>query len=215
MTLGELALFINVEFGFGADLTIVPMRGWKRAQWFDQTGRVWVPSSPGIPRLETAVVYPGTCMLEGTNLSEGRGTYLPFELAGAPWVDGHRLAERLNQRGIAGMTARSASFIPTASKYQGEICQGVQIHVLDRAVFRSIQAVLEIITCCQELFPNDFKFLPPANQADPRPHFDLLSGSDKLRQAIEAGQSVEQNTTGWQPGLEEFAQRRKPYLRYD
>ena len=82
MTLGELALFINVEFGFGADLTIVPMRGWKRAQWFDQTGRVWVPSSPGIPRLETAVVYPGTCLLEGTNLSEGRGTYLPFELIG-------------------------------------------------------------------------------------------------------------------------------------
>ncbi|MFN2199473.1 MAG: DUF1343 domain-containing protein, partial [Anaerolineales bacterium] len=125
------------------------------------------------------------------------------------------LAERLNQPGIAGMTARPASFTPTTSKYQGKICHGIQIHVLDRAIFHPIQAALDIITSCQELFPYDFKFLPPSNQADPRPHFDLLAGSDKLRQAIVAGQSVEQITTGWQPDLEEFEKRRKPYLRYD
>jgi uncharacterized protein YbbC (DUF1343 family) len=215
MTLGELAIFINNEYNFNADLTVVPMRGWHREWWFDQTDRVWVPTSPGIPRFETTLVYPGTCLLEGTNLSEGRGTALPFEILGAPWVDEYLLVDRLNERKIPGVFFRPASFTPTTSKHQGKICQGVQIHVLDRESFSPLRTGLEVITACQSLFPDHFGYLPPHQDQNTHNHFDLLAGTDTLRLDLESGCPVEEITANWQSGLEKFSERRKPYLRYD
>jgi len=215
MTLGELALFTNAEFGFNADLTVVPMQGWKRAHWFDQTGRVWVPTSPAIPRLETALVYPGTCFMEGTNLSEGRGTSLPFELVGAPWLDAHQLAQRLNQANLMGVNFRPASFTPSTSKHQGQTCHGVQVHVLDREAFSPLHTTLGIIQTCQGLAPERFAYLPPYPGEGLHNHFDLLAGTGTLRQSLKSGQSAEEICASWQPGLADFIKRRQPYLRYD
>lgn len=215
MTLGELAQFINAEYGFEADLTVLPMRGWRREQWFDQTGRIWVPTSPGMPKFETTLVYPGTCLLEGTNLSEGRGTPLPFEILGAPWVDGHLLADRLNQRALAGIYARPAIFTPTSSKYRGETCHGVQLHVLDREVFSPIRTALEIISVCKTQYPDQFTFLPPYNNSSLHNHFDLLAGTHQLRRDLENGWPLDEITDSWQAGLGEFSKRRQPYLLYE
>jgi len=214
MTLGELALFINTEYSFEADLTILPLRGWQREQWFDQTGRIWVPTSPGIPRFETTLVYPGTCLLEGTNLSEGRGTPLPFEILGAPWVDGHLLADLVNQRGLPGVFARPTSFTPTTSKYQGQVCHGVQLHVLDRDVFSPLHTVLEVIAACQVQYPDHFAYLPAYSSSDPHNHFELLAGTAQLRQDLKTGRPIDEITASWEPGLDEFSKRRQPYLRY-
>jgi uncharacterized protein YbbC (DUF1343 family) len=214
MTLGELARLINVEYGFNATLTVIPMKGWRREQWFDQTRRIWVPTSPGMPRLETAIVYPGMCLLEGTNLSEGRGTALPFEIAGAPWLDGHALADRLNGLGVPGVIFRSVSFAPHTSKHQGKVCQGVQLHLVDRLSYDPLLAGLEILAACLDLSPTNFTFLPPSNENE-RCHFDLLAGSDRLRLDLSSGMPVVEIIAGWEAGLEEFTRRRNKYLLYD
>src|SRR5690606_12503769 len=132
LTMGELAEHFNTAYGIHADLTVVPMQGWMRWMWFDQTGLPWVPLSPAMPHLSTAVVYPGMCFLEGTNLSEGRGTALPFECAGAPWLDGYRLAQDLNALELPGVRFRPLNFVPSSSKHAGVTCQGVQVHVTRR-----------------------------------------------------------------------------------
>ncbi len=215
MTLGELAWLIQAETGTILDLTVVPLGGWNRRLWFDQTGRTWVPTSPAMPHLSTAQVYPGICLLEGTNLSEGRGTSLPFEIIGAPWVDGNVLAQHINQLRLPGVFMRPTSFIPAASKYQGQVCHGVQLHVLNRDVFSPLQASLELIRSCQKLFPHHFAFLKPQGEGVCLPYFDLLAGSSQLRMDLEMGRGVEDIMDSWQPGLEEFSIRRKPYLNYD
>ncbi len=215
MTLGELAWLIQAETGTVLDLTVVPLGGWNRRLWFDQTGRTWVPTSPAMPHLSTAQVYPGICLLEGTNLSEGRGTSLPFEIIGAPWVDGNVLAQHINQLRLPGVFMRPTSFIPAASKYQGQVCHGVQLHVLNRDVFSPLQASLELIRSCQKLFPHHFVFLKPQGEGVCHPYFDLLAGSSQLRMDLEMGRGVEDIMDSWQPGLEEFSIRRKPYLLYD
>src|SRR5512137_69271 len=137
MTVGELAVLFNSHFGIGADLEVVKIEGWSRADYFDETGLPWVIPSPNMPTLDTAIVYPGLVALEGTNLSEGRGTTKPFELFGAPWIDGHALAAKLNGLGLPGVRFREAWFTPSFSKFQGQLCGGCQIHVTDRGAFRS------------------------------------------------------------------------------
>lgn len=214
MTLGELSRLINGEYGLGVDLTVIPLEGWQRRQWFDDTGRIWVPTSPGMPRLETAVVYPGMCFLEGTNLSEGRGTAQPFELAGAPWMNSHRLADRLTTIHLPGVVFRPVHFQPYASKYRGQVCQGVQVHVLDRDIFDPLRVGLEVITACWELAPSDFTFLPP-DVPGGRCHFDLLAGSDGLRLNILDHKLMADIFTSWQPGLADFCLRRAQYLLYE
>jgi uncharacterized protein YbbC (DUF1343 family) len=215
MTLGELALFIIGECGFDADLTIIPQQGWQRKQWYDQNSRIWVPTSPGIPRFETTLVYPGTCLLEGTNLSEGRGTPLPFEILGAPWMNGHLLAQRVNSEELPGVFTRPASFLPSGSKYQGKVCHGIQVHVLDRELFSPLRTILAVIIACQELFPDRFAILPSQDRENSHPYLDLLAGTNKLRQDLESGRSADEIITGWQPDLEEFSKRRQPYLLYE
>jgi uncharacterized protein YbbC (DUF1343 family) len=173
MTIGELAQFYNRELNIGAELQVIAMRDWTRAMWFDETGLTWVPPSPGMPHASTTIVYPGTCFIEGTNLSEGRGTALPFEIVGAPWLDGYALAEELNARRLDGVQFRAVTFTPDASKHAGRVCGGVQVHVTNRDAFHSVTTGLYVIAACRAQSPDRFEFLLTSWEGKP-PHLDLL-----------------------------------------
>lgn len=214
MTLGELAQLINAEQRFGADLAVLAMQGWRRSLWFDQTGLPWVPPSPGMPQLITATVYPGMCFIEGTNLSEGRGTSLPFEIVGAPWLDGHRLAVALNSLDLPGVRFRPVHFMPSASKHAGEHCQGVQVHVTDRNAMQAVTIGLHVVAACRAQNPDQFAFLDSSWEGRP-PHFDLLAGNATLRQGLALGYDVARLTENWSAYEAEFRVRRTPYLLYD
>lgn len=207
LTVGELArLFNDRFFEKKADLTVIPMEGWSRSMWFDQTGLPWVMPSPNMPTLETAVVYPGFVALEGTNLSEGRGTTRPFELFGAPWVDGHELAAELNALRLPGVVFREAWFTPVFSKFQGELCGGCQVHVTDRQAFRPFAAALHVIRTVRSMYPEKFQFHAS--------YFDRVMGTGLVRSRLEAGAMVEEILELVRPGLEAFAELRRPYLLY-
>lgn len=207
MTVGELARLFNDRFlQTKARLTVIPMEGWRREMWFDQTGCPWVIPSPNMPALETAIVYPGQVYLEGTNVSEGRGTTRPFELFGAPWIDGYQLTEQLNKIGLPGVIFREAWFTPWFSKYQGQLCGGCQLHVTDRQSFRPFLTVLWIIATIKQMYPDRFEFHPD--------YFDKIMGNSDVRLALEAGRSPAEIVGELESGLEEFARLRKPYLLY-
>jgi len=208
LTIGELARLDNDRFlKTKARLTVIPMEGWKRDQWHDETGLAWVPPSPNIPTLETAIVYPGQVFLEGTNVSEGRGTTRPFEFFGAPWIDGPALAERLNSLALPGVVFRPQGFTPTFSKFQGETCGGCQLHVIDRRIYRPLETTLHIITVLRAMDPAEFRFHEK--------YFDTIMGTAKVRQALEKGQPVASIVASWQEGLRSFAEIRKSYLLYE
>lgn len=213
LTTGELARYFNRAFDFQAELTVIPMEGWRRSMWYDNTGLPWVPLSPGMPKLSTAVVYPGTCFLEGTNLSEGRGTALPFETAGAPWLDGAGLAESLNALELHGVRFRATHFVPSSSKHAGQACSGVQVHVLDREAFEPVRAGLHLIAACRSQDPQAFCFLESSWEGA-KPHFDLLAGSAKLRQGLEAGTPVSELAQAWTGDLAQFEATRQQVLLY-
>ncbi|HEY9076293.1 MAG TPA: DUF1343 domain-containing protein [Anaerolineaceae bacterium] len=213
MTPGELALMMNAESRLGADLTVVPLQGWQRVMTFDQTGLPWVPTSPAIGHFVTTLVYPGTCFLEGTNLSEGRGTSLPFEQGGAPWLDGYVLAEYLNKLNLPGVRFRPVAFEPTFSKHNGKVCNGVQVHVFDQQALRPVALGLHLVAAAKAQAPECFAFLPSSWEGNP-PHFDLLTGSVRIREGLQAGVPVEDLVRAFQPGLDAFAEQRKPYLLY-
>jgi len=208
MTVGELALMINDRFlEKKADLTVVPMQGWRRDMWFDETGLPWVIPSPNMPTLDTATVYPGQVCLEGTNVSEGRGTTRPFEVFGAPWIDGFALARKLNGLGLPGVTFREAWFTPSFSKFAGEQCGGAQVHVTDRNSGRSFETALHIVKTIREMYPERFEF-----HAD---YFDKVMGTSKVREALEKGLDVARIADAYGPGLRAFAETRRPYLLYE
>lgn len=209
LTFGELALWLSRERHLDAPLTVVPMQGWQRGMWFDQTGLPWVLPSPAMPRLSTATVYPGMCLVEGTNLSEGRGTALPFEVVGAPWLDGHRLAERLNRLELPGVRFRPHTFSPAASKFAGQVCAGVQVHVTDRDIFEPVRCGLHVIAACRAMGGERFTFLP----GDP-PHFDLLAGSAELRAHLLAGGAVDEVVGAWREENKHFVAQREACLLY-
>jgi beta-N-acetylhexosaminidase len=213
MTMGELSRYLNGEYSLGAQLTVVPMEGWSRSMWFDQTGLPWVSPSPAIPSLAAAIVYPGTCFVEGTNLSEGRGTALPFEVIGAPWIDGRTLAEEMNRLALPGVRFRQVSFEPSASKHAGRICSGVQLHVLDREAFRPVITGLYLVAGCQALAPDHFAFLEHSWEGHPC-HMDLLAGSAHIREHITLRHPVASLLEEWRPFEDQFAVLRKPYLLY-
>lgn len=213
LTMGELARYINGELGLGADLTVIPMQGWRREMWFDQTGLPWVPLSPGLPQLSTAIVYPGMCCIEGTNLSEGRGTALPFEVVGAPWLEGHALAHALNSLELPGVRFRPATLAPWASKHSGQTCGGVQVHVMNRETFHPVAAGLHVVAACRAQASDRFEFLSSSWEGRP-PHFDLLLGSALVRVGLAAGAAVDDLTASWSAVASQFARRRKPYLLY-
>jgi uncharacterized protein YbbC (DUF1343 family) len=210
MTVGELALLINE--GVGAELQVVEMEGWSRRMWFDETCLPWVQPSPNIPTPETATVYPGTCLFEGVNVSEGRGTTRPFEYVGAPWIDGRRWMSSLNELGLEGVVFRACSFTPIFSKYENERCGGVQLHVTDRDSFRLVEMALHMLSTAMGLWPDDFKWLPPSY--DDRRHFDLLAGTDEIRKDLSRGAAIGDIVGGWTEGLRNFERLRKGCILY-
>jgi uncharacterized protein YbbC (DUF1343 family) len=205
MTVGELARFFNEHFHIGVKLNVVEMKGWKRDTWFDDTGLQWVMPSPNMPTLDTATVYPGTCLFEGTSLSEGRGTTKPFEIIGAPWIDAHNLADSLNNLYLNGVKFRPVYFIPTFSKHTDQRCGGVQVHVIDRDKFTPVKTALNMIETIKRLYPNEFQFIK---------HFDLLMGTDKIRNDLSNGLSVNDIIQSWKDEISDFANVRSKYILY-
>jgi uncharacterized protein YbbC (DUF1343 family) len=160
-TIGELAELFRAERAPGADLVVLPVGNWNRAHYIDETGLPWVMPSPNMPTPDTAVVYPGMCLLEGTNISEGRGTTRPFELFGAPWIDGPKLTESLRALRLPGVHVREAAFEPGFQKHAGQVCRGAQLHVTDRGTFRPVRTGLEIIRTIRDMYPEDFAWKQP------------------------------------------------------
>ena len=204
MTLGELAKMFNAEKKIGAKLTVVPMEGWLRGDWYDSTGLDWVNPSPNLRSLTAAALYPGVALIEGTNVSVGRGTDAPFEVVGAPWMKGRDLAAYLNARAISGVRFVPTSFEPTASMYQGQKCQGVNLVLLDRNTFDAPELGLELASALKKLYPGDFKIERMADLLVNRAAFDALS----------AGQDPRRIAQDWMDALNEFMKRRTPYLLY-
>ena len=215
MTVGELAQLFNVEYGIGCDLTIIPMKGWTRSQWFDETGLPWVMPSPNMPTVDTAIVYPGACLFEGTNISEGRGTTRPFELVGAPWVDARRLIAELEQEGLPGARFRPVTFQPAFQKFAGQLCVGLQQHIVDRESYRPVRTGLAILKAMRKLWPREFRWRPPPYEYETkRPAIDVLAGTSRIREQIDADVPLAEMEEGWRDELIRFRELRSRYLLY-
>lgn len=224
LTIGEVARLIASGMPWGGerfakpldcDLEVVAMRGWKRADHFDVTSLPWVMPSPNMPTPDTALVYPGLCLVEGTNVSEGRGTTRPFEIIGAPFIDGHRLAEQLAADGLPGVAFRPLTFRPSFHKFAGQVCGGVQIHVIDRGAFRPYLTGVALLRALHVLGGEAFRWRTERYEfvAD-RPAIDLLTGGDAIRQGIEAGASLTDLRATWHAAEAAFAERRRACLLY-
>lgn len=219
MTLGELAQMINAIWNpTPAKLTIMPCYGWQRWMMWDDTHLPFVSTSPAIPNVGTTYHYPGSCLLEGIELSEGRGTALPFETVGAPYIDGAKLAELLNGAKLTGVRFRPHTFMPTDSKFTHQTCYGVQAHIVDRRTYRAIEIWLNVILAIHRLYPEQFAWLALEQEYYERGnvyHFDRLIGSNKPRHLIEADASIEEIMNDWGDFHAEFREARKPYLLYE
>ncbi|MEW6455318.1 MAG: DUF1343 domain-containing protein [Acidobacteriota bacterium] len=208
MTVGELAKFFNDKFfEKKVNLTVIPMKGWRREMWYDDTSLPWVIPSPNMPTLDTATVYPGQVFLEGTNISEGRGTTKPFEIFGAPWIDGYELIKKLNELNLSGIKFREAWFKPTFSKYQGELCGGAQIYVTDRNQYKPFESTLYIIKTIMDMYPNNFRFH--------KDYFDKIMGNPKIGEALEKGIDVKEMIKSYKKDLDNFYKLRESYLLYE
>jgi uncharacterized protein YbbC (DUF1343 family) len=215
LTIGELARLFNERFALGADLEVVAMEGWSREMYHDETGLPWVMPSPNIPTLDTATVYPGTVLVEGTLLSEGRGTTRPFELVGAPWLHAERLSAAMNARGLEGVYFRPAVFKPTFQKHAGKTCGGCQIHVLDRAAFSPCAAAAALLLECYRQDPAHFEWRPPPYEYEhTKMPIDIQAGTPAFRQQIEGQIPLEDIVESWEPGLTEFEEMRGEFLLY-
>jgi uncharacterized protein YbbC (DUF1343 family) len=215
MTIAELARLFNEAFGLGAALEVVPLEGWRRSMYHDETGLPWVITSPNIPTLDTAIVYPGAVLFEGTTLSEGRGTTRPFELIGAPWIDGDRLAAALNRRGLPGVHFRPVFFEPTFQKHARQTCGGCQLHVTDRRAFEPVRTAVELIAEFRRQDPTRFAWRePPYEYEHDKQPIDILYGSDRLRATIDSGLDLTPLFAVWESDEEAFRARRREYLLY-
>lgn len=215
MTVGELARLYVAERNLAGDLLIIPCEGLRREMTFDQTGLPWVMPSPNMPTPETAFVYPGQCLLEGTNVSEGRGTTRPFEICGMPGIDAATLAERLRGENLPGVAFRPVCFTPTFQKFAGRRCGGLQLHVLDRKTFQPVRTGLAVLAAIRELAGDRFDWRrEPYEFVADRLAIDLLFGSPRERLAIEAGKSVADIAAEWDAEEAEFRLRRKVHLLY-
>lgn len=210
LTLGELATLYQKENQLDLDLHVVLMDGWKRDQLFGDTHLDWVPPSQNIPTFETATLYPGTAFIEGTNLSEGRGTTMPFRWLGAPWINGEKWADALNELDLPGVKFRPVIFQPTFSKHCGETVEGVQIHIVDQNGLVPTEVGLHVIDQAKKMYPNEFQWIKTGD----RYFIDLLWGSSKYRQDLDRGRSVSDISREWREFSKRFKERRKPYLLY-
>jgi uncharacterized protein YbbC (DUF1343 family) len=215
MTAGELARLFNDAFGIGCDLRVVPMDGWRRSLAFERTGLPWVPPSPNMPTPRTARVYPGGCLVEGTNLSEGRGTTTPFELVGAPWLDPLDLAARLRRQALPGVVFRAATFRPMFHKHAGRPCSGLQVIPTDGERFRPFATYLVLLREARLQNPAAFAWrTEPYEFEATRLAIDLLLGRGDLRPLIEDGADLATLERTWQRDLEAFAEQRRRFLLY-
>lgn len=215
MTAGELARYFNKRFELDCHLTVVSMKGWARSMWWGETGLPWVIPSPNMPTILTATVYPGMCLVEGTNLSEGRGTTRPFEFFGAPWLDAFRLAETLNHLDLPGVRFRPHYFLPTFHKHAGKVCGGVQLHVTDRNAFEPYRTGLWCIKVAHDLDPEHFDWRQePYEFESDRLAIDLLAGTNRFRSVVESGEDLEEWIREWEDPLQEFALAREEFLLY-
>ena len=215
MTIGELAKMFNEHFGIGCDLDVVQMTGWSRDMWGDETGLPWILPSPNIPDVDTCVVFPATVHIEGTELSEGRGTTLPFFLNGAPFIDPYAWAEELRKFDFPGVAFREAYFRPWFAEWVDETCGGVQIHITDREAFTPVIVGIAMVKTLFEMHPDKFQWRQNAYEYvfDKNP-FDVICGTDKVRKQIEHGTSVKEIEESWITGLEVFGKTRQSFLIY-
>lgn len=209
-TMGELGRLWH-HFGVGNPPLVVPCTGWDRRELWDETRLSWIPPSPNMPTPETALVYPGTCLLEGTNVSEARGTANPFRTFGAPWVDAEALAERLNGMELPGCRFRPTRFKPTASKFAGETCAGCQLHVRDAGSFRPVATGVAILSALRHAYPEQFVWRQGAGKFS----VDRLAGTSKLREAIDAGTSWQMIARSWRDDQEKHRARLAALSLYD
>jgi uncharacterized protein YbbC (DUF1343 family) len=234
LTLGELAALVNARLGSDsrprprprqdgpgvqcpgrADLTIVPMRGWRRRMAFDDTGLPWVLPSPNMPTLDTALVYPGQVLLEGTNVSEGRGTTRPFEIFGAPYLDLKRVGKRLARRRLPGVVFREHSFEPTFHKWKGEVCHGFQLHVTDRRAYRPYLTTLAVLQDVIAEHRDAFAWKePPYEYVTDKPPIDVLTGDPAIREALERGRDLNALARTWRAEIEAFRRESLPFRLY-
>ena len=215
MTIGELARLFNGHFGLGATLEVVKMEGWRREMFADDTGVPWVMPSPNIPTLDTAIVYPGTVLFEGTLLSEGRGTTRPFELVGAPGIEAERFAQQLNALTLPGVFFRPAVFEPTFQKHAKQACGGCQIHVTDRRAFKPVLTGAALIAAFHRAAPERPLWRqPPYEYEHEKLPIDILSGSPALREQIEAGAGAGEMGNSWRGDERAFRELRAPFLLY-
>jgi uncharacterized protein YbbC (DUF1343 family) len=216
LTCGELANWLNAERGIGCDLEVIPCEGWRRWMSWEDTGLPWVMPSPNLPAAHSCDVYPGMVLLEGTNLSEGRGTTRPFELFGAPFVDPHALAETVAGRLGSGVTLRPCHFEPTFQKHAGRVCGGGQLHVRDRGRFEPVRAAVALLAAIRSLAPDEFAWRPPPYEYEERiMPIDILWGHDGLRLGIDSGASADDLLDGIAAELEGWRASTGPYLLYD
>jgi uncharacterized protein YbbC (DUF1343 family) len=216
MTTAELALLFNSEFGIHCDLTVVAMDGWCRDNWFDQTGLPWVQPSPNLPTIDSAIVYPGTVLVEGTCLSEGRGTTRPFELIGAPFIESRKYAAYLNELNLPGVRFRPAYFQPTFQKWAGEMCGGVQIHVGNREAFEPYLTGIAVISVARALYPESFKWRnPPYEYEYEKLPIEILCGGKTIPDLILRGAPPHEIRQSWQDDVAAFLRQRAPYLLYE
>lgn len=216
MTIGEMALWIKEKYYPRCDLNIVWMKNWRRSSLFSETGLPWVLPSPNMPTIQTAIVYPGTVLIEALNLSEGRGTTIPFELFGAPFIDAEKLKKNLDARNIEGCAFRIHNFIPTFHKFCGELCNGLQIHVTDINLFKTVGIALEIFDAIIETSPPDsLKFnLPPYEYEYSLMPFDILSGDSGMRETLLNRKNIRIEKEKWSHEIEEFRNEFRHFAVY-
>jgi uncharacterized protein YbbC (DUF1343 family) len=216
MTIGELARLFNDRFGLGADLEVITMEGWRRTMYADDARMPWVMPSPNMPTLDTAIVYPGTVLFEGTMLSEGRGTTRPFELVGAPRIEAERFARDMNALDLPGVVFRPAVFEPTFQKHAKQACGGCQIHVTDRNAFKPVMTGVALIQMFRQFDPQNFAWRqPPYEYEHEKLPIDILAGSDMLRRQIESELTPQAIAGSWREDEDGFLRLRREYLLYD
>jgi beta-N-acetylhexosaminidase len=209
MTLGELARLANDALAIGTDLVVVPALGWNRTMFYDQTGLPWVKPSPNMPDIESALLYPGTCLFEGTNVSVGRGTTMAFQVLGAPWLDPDRVIARLESAALRGVEVRATRFTPVAptdGKYAGVALQGIELRVQDRQVYDPTKLAVALFAAIRAVHPTEFQFRPQS--------FDRLAAGLELRTAIETGRPTQEIWNSWTSDLARFRETRAKYLIY-
>ena len=211
LTIGELARLFNEEFGIGADLHVIDMLGWRRSMHWQDTGLPWVAPSPNMPTPDTVAVYPGMCFIEGTNVSEGRGTTRPFEQVGAPYIDGFALARSLAAEDLPGVRFRPVFFRPAFGKYEGQTCRGVQLHTSHGAAFAPVRVGFSVLAAIRRACPDDFLWRTSPKGIH---NFDKLAGTDRIRLAIDAGASVDDLLVEWKYQRADFEDIRQKYLQY-